>query len=222
MRPPVVVALISLAVTAVDGALLALALGGIPALLAHPRALVLLAVYAVSGMSLALMRPVRDQDAVATRRDPKWRMLLLFLLPLLTPALSAFGERAGLLLLPGRPWIGWAGIALVAAGLTLRIAAMARLGPRFAPIVAMQREHAIETGGPYAFVRHPGYLGAWVAALGATLTFANALAMPLVVLFAALLAARAREEEALLAQHLGDAWHAYAQKTGAFLPKLGG
>lgn len=220
-RPPIR-ALLALLVLAVDAALLALALGGPAALLAHPRALALLAVYAVTGVVLAWRRPVRDQDTTERAPDPAWRMLLLLLVPLVIPAVSAFGERAGIALLPPAAWLGWLGVALAGAGLTLRLVAMTTLGPRFAPIVALQRSHALETRGPYAHVRHPGYLGAWLASLGAILCFRNGLAMPLLILFSWLLAGRARAEDQVLERHFGDAYRDWARVTGAFLPKLGG
>jgi protein-S-isoprenylcysteine O-methyltransferase Ste14 len=218
---PLAAAALALAVVAFDAALLAVALGGPRALLAHPRALALLAVYAATGVPLALRRPVRDQDVVARAADPPWRLLLLFLVPLVIPAVSAWGERAHLGALPGRTWLGWLGVALVAAGLALRLGAMTTLGARFAPVAALQREHALERRGPYAVVRHPGYLGAWLAALGAMLAFVDGLAMPLLVLFSWLLAARARDEDAMLEREFGDEYRAWASRTGAFLPRWG-
>jgi len=220
-RHPLIVTLLALCVTAFDALLLVIALGGIAALLWRPQALALLVVWAVAGITLALLHPVRGQDTVAEERDPPLRLALLFFLPLLIPPVAAFGDRAGLLPLPGGAALRWAGVVLVIAGLALRIVAMATLGPRFAPIPAVQREHAVEERGVYRSIRHPGYLGAWLAALGALLAFANNLALPLLVLFAGLLAARARREEELLERHLGDAWRAYRARTGAFLPRLG-
>ena len=221
-RHPLVVALLALTVTAFDALLLAIALGGMSALLGHPRALALLGVWAVAGVTLALLHPVRSQDTVAQERDPAWRLALLFFLPLLIPPVAAYGERAGLLLLPPVAGLRWAGVGVAAFGLALRVSAMATLGTRFAPIPAIQREHPVEERGVYRTIRHPGYLGAWLAALGAVMAFGNNLALPLLILFAALLAARARHEEALLERHLGDPYRAYRARTGAFLPRFGG
>jgi protein-S-isoprenylcysteine O-methyltransferase Ste14 len=122
------------------------------------------------------------------------------------------------------PWplaVSWTGIALTAAGLWLRIAAMVRLGPRFSPLVAVQREHVLETSGPYAHVRHPGYLGALLTCLGGALAFGSAAALPLVALMLAAQLARVRREERVLAEHFGERWRAYAARTGALLPVLG-
>lgn len=220
-RHPLVVALLALMVTAFDGLLLGIALGGAAALFRHPQAVALLIVWGIAGVTLALLHPVRSQDTIAQERDPAWRLALLFFLPLLIPPIAAYGERAGLLLLPPGAAMRWAGVGIAAFGLALRVSAMATLGNRFAPIPAVQREHRVEEHGVYRRIRHPGYLGAWLAAAGAVLAFGNNLALPLLILFAALLAARARHEEALLERHLGEPYRAYQARTGAFLPRWG-
>jgi protein-S-isoprenylcysteine O-methyltransferase Ste14 len=221
-RGPVVSILLSLIVTAIDFLLLALALGGVRAVLAHPRAPALVAVWAVAGAALALKRPVRSQDVVESTPEPRLALVGLGLIPVLTPAIAALGERLGLWPLPGDGVLRWAGVALVALGLTLRLAAMMQLGPRFSPLVAVQAEHALETRGLYARIRHPGYLGAWLAALGAVLTFGSALGLVPLALFTWVMAGRVRKEEGLLAARFGDAWRDYRARTGAFVPRLGG
>jgi hypothetical protein len=152
-RQPLVTALLALTVTAFDGLLLALALGGLRALLNHPRALALLVVWALAGITLALLHPVRSQDTVAEERDPAWRLALLFFLPLLIPPVAAWGERAGVLPLPPIEGLRWLGVGLAAFGLALRVSAMATLGTRFAPIPAVQREHPVEERGVYRRIR---------------------------------------------------------------------
>lgn len=217
---PMIRAPLALTVTALDAALLALALGGLAALLAHSRALALLGLWALGAIILALLRPVRVHDPVGVERESPLVLLALFLIPLVTPPVAALGERLALALLPGGDGLRWTGVALSGLGLALRIAAMAQLGSRFSPRVAVQREHALETRGLYARVRHPGYLGALLTALGATLAFGNALALPLVAVMGGLLWLRAGREEAMLERHFGAAYAAYRARSGRFLPRL--
>jgi protein-S-isoprenylcysteine O-methyltransferase Ste14 len=208
----------ALAVVAFEASLLALALGGFGALLLHRRAVALVLVWAAGAAVLGVLRPVRAQDPA--ERAPRRGLLLVALLviPLVTPMLCAWAERAGLAPLPGGAALRWSGVALAAAGLALRIAAMVRLGDRFAPVVALQREHALETRGPYATLRHPGYVGSWLANLGAALAFGSAAGLVSPVLFAVALEARMREEEAQLERRFGDAWRAYAARAGRWAP----
>ncbi len=207
-------------VTLLDAALLAAALGGVGALLAHPRALALLAVWGAGAVVLALVRPVRSHDAVALDRESPLLLLALLLVPLAIAPVGALGERLHLAAAPAIPALEWAGVALAGAGLALRITAMATLGSRFSPVVAVQREHALETHGVYARMRHPGYLGAWLAGLGAMLAFGSWLPLPLVVLFLVLLRVRIVREERLLAARFGDAYAAYRARSGTLLPHL--
>lgn len=209
----------SLAVTALDAALLALALGGVAPLLGHARALALIAVWGVGSIVLALIRPVRTHEPLASAAESRGAFVALFLIPLLTPAVGALGERFAVFPWFARTPLEWAGVAMVAAGLAVRIAAMARLGSRFAPIVSIQRGHALETGGIYSRIRHPGYLGAAMACAGAMLAFGSALAFPLVIAFLALLRQRIRIEEAAMERHFGDEYRRYRERTGSLLPR---
>lgn len=210
----------ALVATAIEAILLAWALGGFTELTRSPRALALIAVWFVTGAVLTLTRPVRGQDVTRADRDAG-AMIVLALVPLAIPGVAAWGGRSALWPLPMSEFIGWAGVTLSALGLALRIAAMRQLGARFSPLVALQREHALETTGWYARVRHPGYTGALLASLGAAIAFGSALALPLVAIMILAQLARIRREEALLAEHFGPTWKAYAARTGALLPRVG-
>lgn len=211
----------TLVVLALESALLAWGLGGMSPLLASPRALALVVLWGVVGLALGFSRPARGQDIVRAEKDPL-AMLALALLPLATPGVAAWGGRLGVWPLPRPELLGWIGVALSAAGLAIRVAAMRQLGVRFSPLLAVQREHALETTGWYARVRHPGYLGSLLASWGAAIAFGSAMALPLVALMTAFQWDRVRREERLLEGQFGDAWRAYAARTGALLPRLGG
>ena len=134
--------------------------------------------------------------------------------------MAAWGGRVGRWPLPAPETLGWLGVALSALGLWIRVSAMRQLGPRFSPLLAVQRGHALETTGWYAAVRHPGYLGALLASWGAAMTFGSALALPLALVMTFFQLDRVRREEALLAGAFGEAWRDYAQRTGALLPRF--
>jgi protein-S-isoprenylcysteine O-methyltransferase Ste14 len=211
--------LMPLLVLALDAALLALGLGSLSAL-RDPRAIALLAIWGAGGIVLAWQRPVKNHDAKQARPDPR-SMLVLFFVPLLAPPLGAFAAREHWAMLASARAVSWIAIGIVAAGLALRIAAMLRLRHRFSPVLAVQHDHELETEGPYAWVRHPGYLGALLSCFGGALAFGSAAALPLVALMLWAQLTRVRREERLLATHFGEAWRAYAARTGALLPMLG-
>jgi protein-S-isoprenylcysteine O-methyltransferase Ste14 len=122
--------------------------------------------------------------------------------------------------LPGGDPLRWLGVILSVAGFAIRIAAMAQLGPRFSPLIAVQRTHALETRGLYARIRHPGYLGAWLVTAGAALAFGSALTLILPLLMLGVLATRIRGEEAMLERHFGDDFRRYRARTGALTPRF--
>lgn len=217
---PVVAIVGALAVVVLNALLLALALGGIGVMLIHARALALLAVWGAGGITLALLQPVRRHDPQSLKQESKFSLVMMLVLPLLTPPLAALGERLGLFLEFAKTPAEWAGVAAVALGLAIRIAGMVRLGSRFSPLVAVQQDHALETHGIYAVVRHPGYLGALLACVGGMVAFGSALALPLVAAFAGLLQARIAREEVLLEQHFGEAFLDYRRRVGGLLPRL--
>jgi protein-S-isoprenylcysteine O-methyltransferase Ste14 len=210
----------ALLATGLDAALLALALG-LPGLARHPRALALLGLWGIGAFVLAWLRPVKVHDPAELRRESPAFLLALAVVPLATPALSAWGERAGLWLLPGGMALRWAGVLISAFGLGLRIAAMARLGSLFSPFVAVQKQHTLATSGVYGRVRHPGYLGTWLASLGAILAFGSGAMLPLSLLLLGLLHVRLQREERVLESHFGDAFRQYRHRTGALFPLPG-
>jgi protein-S-isoprenylcysteine O-methyltransferase Ste14 len=84
-----------------------------------------------------------------------------------------------------------------------------------------QRTHRLATTGPYAYVRHPQYMGFILIMLGFLLQWPT---LPTLVMFPILVVmyvrlARREEREALAA--FGDAYARYAANTPAFFPRIG-
>lgn len=221
-RPAPLRILLALAVCAVEAALLAWAMGGVARLLAHRPALALIACWAVAAIFLALGAPARRREVVTRSPEGRLGLLALGLIPVAVAPISAYGERIDLWPLPGGAALGWAGVALAALGLGLRVLSIRVLGARFTPTLGVQAEHSLETAGLYARIRHPGYLGTIAASLGAVLTFRSALGLLPLALLLLLLAARVRREERMLAEHFGDRWREYRARSGAFWPRFGG
>src|SRR5262249_23324469 len=142
-RPPLpVLVLRALIALALEAALLTWGLGG-PGALAHsPRAIALLVIWGVVGITLSISRPARGRDIVTSKKAPL-AMLLLAVIPLAIPGVAAWGGRMILWPLPAPEILGWVGVALSSIGLGIRVAAMRQLGTRFSPLLAVQREHAL-------------------------------------------------------------------------------
>jgi protein-S-isoprenylcysteine O-methyltransferase Ste14 len=110
------------------------------------------------------------------------------------------------------------GALLALTGALLAAWAKVRLGRLFSPQLGVQEDHHLITGGPYAVVRHPMYLGIIDFIIGTAL-YLNDLALLVVgILFVLYFAGQIRVEERQFAAHFGREWEAYAARTPALLP----
>jgi protein-S-isoprenylcysteine O-methyltransferase Ste14 len=101
-------------------------------------------------------------------------------------------------------WLG-CGLGLLIAGTAMRIWAIRTLGKYFTATVQVQNGHELIKAGPYRFLRHPSYVGAYVAMLGsAVLVQAPISALVTGLLMAAIYAYRINLENAALQRHFRD------------------
>jgi protein-S-isoprenylcysteine O-methyltransferase Ste14 len=78
--------------------------------------------------------------------------------------------------------------------------------------VQTDRGHQVVTGGPYAIVRHPGYLGMIVAAPASALALGSWWALVPALAYSGLIARRAAMEDRFL-QHALDGYAEYADRV---------
>jgi protein-S-isoprenylcysteine O-methyltransferase Ste14 len=114
--------------------------------------------------------------------------------------------------LPPRPWL-CAGAALTVAGYVVGTWAMA-VNRHFEPTVRIQtdRDHRVVTAGPYRCVRHPGYVGALLGAVGAPLMLGSAWMLVPTAAAVLLFVVRTRLEDETLQRQL-PGYREYAQRT---------
>jgi len=115
------------------------------------------------------------------------------------------------------------GTLLYFPGLALYLWGGYTLGEMYKPSsafgVQLNVGHRLITHGPFAFVRHPLYLGLQIAALGGLLVYRNWTFAFVLVNFLGLFI-RARREEQALAAEFGEQWKAYFQQVPAWIPRL--
>lgn len=81
-------------------------------------------------------------------------------------------------------------------------------------------EHQLIQSGPYAFVRHPMYFGAWIFMFGLLLLYPTWTILILLVSMLTAFSGRARREEVALAERFGDSWVEYKQRTWFVIPLI--
>lgn len=115
--------------------------------------------------------------------------------------------------------VSWAGLAVIVAGVILRLRIIASLGRHFTVDVAIRKDHVLKTDGVYAYVRHPSYSASLLSFLGFGLSLNNwlSVALAFVPVLTAFLV-RIRIEEKVLTGHFGEEYTAYKRKTRALIP----
>jgi protein-S-isoprenylcysteine O-methyltransferase Ste14 len=108
-------------------------------------------------------------------------------------------------------WLQWLALALLAAAYALCLWAM-RVNRFFSSVIRIQsdRGHVLITGGPYAFVRHPGYLAGVVIISASGMALDSWLATALLVglSFPFLMYRAVTEDRILMAQLPGYSGYA--------------
>ena len=123
--------------------------------------------------------------------------------------------------LPFPGWVRWFGVGLAVAGFALLQWSHAALSRNWSDRPRLLDDQRLVTSGPYRLVRHPIYT-AFLLILSAPL-FLSAnwfIGLSWIAATALEIASRVRYEETLLAEAFGDAYHAYAARTGRLLPRF--
>ena len=147
-----------------------------------------------------------------------WAILPGFLVVFFSPPLEWFYLPA---VLPRILWMQIAGLALILAAVGLRVWARAHIRGLYSGHVEVRANHRLIQSGPYRFVRHPGYTGFVLMALGLTTGYSSWIglaAIPLLLLPG--LAYRLGIEERLLIGKFGDEYKIYSQKTKKLIPGI--
>ncbi len=111
------------------------------------------------------------------------------------------------------------GALLLITGISIRIWAIRVLGQHFTATATLNSDHQLVRKGPYTWVRHPSYLGAFLAIIGSAVFLNAQFAIAFSVLAMSIAYyLRISVEEKMLASHFGDAYTDYKLSTKRFIP----
>lgn len=113
------------------------------------------------------------------------------------------------------------GFVFLLIGIGLRVWSINILGKHFTTTVKVTKEHELIKNGPYKFIRHPSYLGAFIAIIGCPLFFNNT--STIFISFVSMVIAyyfRIKVEEKTLGNHFGKFYEEYKKDTYRLLPLI--
>lgn len=161
--------------------------------------------------------PSNPSGSVFRDRGSFWAILLLAWSGVVAAYYLAAAGRGPFL--PPLAWV--AGVVVGGAGIALRAWAIDVLGRYFAVVVRIVPDHRIVRTGPYRWLRHPSYTGAFVAILGIVIALGSVLGIIVGVLTAlAAFVYRIHVEEDALRARFGEEYVAYARETSRLFPGL--
>lgn len=153
---------------------------------------------------------------LATLRPIGLAMWLGVIAYLINPAWMAWSS------IPLLAWLRWSGAGVLFIGVALLAWTLRNLGVNLTDTVVTRQAHTLITQGPYRWVRHPFYDALALFVVGFALITANWFILATGALTFLLLAVRSQTEEALLSARFGEAYLAYKESTGRFLPRWRG
>ncbi|HEY9153247.1 MAG TPA: isoprenylcysteine carboxylmethyltransferase family protein, partial [Anaerolineales bacterium] len=86
--------------------------------------------------------------------------------------------------------------------------------------VKLLDDHRLIQNGPYAFLRHPMYFGAWVLFVGLTMLYPVWAVFLLFIFSVISFTGRARREESALSERFGEQWIQYKKRTSFLIPLI--
>lgn len=136
-------------------------------------------------------------------------LALCFLLPVFVPGATITWQ-------PGAFFVG---LAVMLVGVSWRWYAILTLGRYFTGEILIQDQHVVVQHGPYKFIRHPSYSGAFLIAIGIGLMVGNWLSIVTIIAgFVVGMIYRIPAEEQALLQALGQPYDAYMKRTKRLIP----
>jgi protein-S-isoprenylcysteine O-methyltransferase Ste14 len=150
-------------------------------------------------------------------RSDRGSAFLIFASIFVALAVAYAFAKAGVAVLP--PDYFYLGIAMMVAGILIRLWAVSTLRDFFSYTVQIKEGHHVIQDGPYRFVRHPAYSGSLLTILGIALALQSwGAVVVMAVVFGITFGYRIRVEEKVLSSSLGDEYVSYAKRVKRLIP----
>jgi len=118
-------------------------------------------------------------------------------------------------------WVTTSALIGIVVGLALRVWAVLTLGRYFTWFITVHDDHQVIRSGPFRFIRHPAYCGAWILFISTVLLIhAWFAAVFSLLLQLSAYVRRIRYEEEMMIDKFGDSYETYRSEVKAFVPLL--
>lgn len=190
---------------------------GVPHLILDKKILLLMVASVVVFLTQPGLKAEEAKSEQAKDQNTVWLILGLSLISVALPVIEWGYFHPG----QHNSTAFFTGLTLIVIGVGIRVWAIQFLGRFFTATVQIKDTHQLVQSGPYALVRHPSYLGAFIAIMGCAVILEAWYTMP--VAFAAMIYAyyvRIEKEEAALMKMFGQRYADYRQQTQRLFPYI--
>jgi protein-S-isoprenylcysteine O-methyltransferase Ste14 len=195
-----------------------LPLAGRQELIVNPQIMVIV----VAGLVMMLTQPeLRRREAKNCQSSDRWSVIAILIAGVISQVLPIleWGYRQDGA--SGNSIVTALGLAMMVGGLTFRVWSIRTLGKFFTATVQIVEEHRVITAGPFRLVRHPSYLGAYLAITGSSVFLNSPISACIsAVAMAAAYWLRISAEEKTLIQHFGRQYADYQKTTKMIVPLI--
>jgi protein-S-isoprenylcysteine O-methyltransferase Ste14 len=176
------------------------------------------AVFVVGWLAAALWADRTVAALPSREQQPLYGAGVVFVVIVLAAAWVQPALRARMW--PAGAAFDWAMVALLVAGCAVCVWARVHLGRLWSGGVVLKEGHRVVDSGPYGFVRHPIYSGAFVAMVAFAAIRARPTGLLLSLGFIVFFALKSRLEERLLLREFGAAYEDYQRRVPRLVPRL--
>ena len=161
---------------------------------------------------------IEDSVRAETGNRSFWWILPGFLAIFFAPPLEFLHLPAWL---PRGIGMELAGLVIILLGLLLRVWTRLTIGAMYSGYLRVKVGHVLVTDGPYRFVRHPGYSGLLLMALGLCIGYSSLIGLIAIpVLLIPGLSFRMKVEERMMSEVFRDDYWAYSRRAKKLIPGI--
>ncbi len=197
-------------------------LAALPAFFSNPARTGLVAVMIFAALCAFLLdidlNPFRKGHSALGQQS--WVLLALTLASLFLMWFLPYADRRQICTFGDSFILRWLGLSLCAAGIAVRLLALAKLGKQFSAYVTLQDGHELVQSGIYGVIRHPLYLSLLLMGPGFALVFRSELTVPILLAAVAFVSVRIRQEEKLLESQFAASFARYRARTWMLVPMI--